>query len=151
MMWIYEEGSQVIRVKGKFGQWLQRFFYGRRGPDEFGRFLCIAALAFMVISWFFRGVVNRIMYTVGFALLVYSLYRLLSKNLYKRHQENIWYLKQKGAVLRWFRSLKDRWEQRKEYRFFRCPSCHALLRVPKNKGKLLLTCRKCGNRFERKT
>ena len=138
-------------MKEKISRWLQRFFYGRRGPDEFGRFLCIAALVFMVLSWFFRGIVNSLFYTVGFVLLAYCLFRLLSKNLYKRHQENIWYIKQKGAVLRWFRSLKDRWQQRKEYRFFRCPSCRSLLRVPKGKGKLQLTCRKCGNRFERKT
>lgn len=135
----------------RFRQWLQRFFYGRRGADEFSRFLIIAALALTILSWFFRGIANTILYSLGLAVIVYCLFRILSKNIYKRHQENIWYLKKKGAVQRWFVSLRDRWSQRKEYKFFRCPSCHALLRVPKNKGKLLLTCRKCGNRFERKT
>lgn len=124
---------------------------GRRGPDELSRFLLIAALVCVVISSFIRGIAGPAVYAIGTAALVWCLFRILSRNVYKRHQENIWYLKQKGAVLRWFRSLKDRWQQRKEYSFFRCPSCHSLLRVPKNKGKLLLTCRKCGNRFERKT
>ena len=135
----------------KFRMWLQRFMAGRRGPDEFSRFLLIVTICFMIASWFFRGAVNAILYGLGWAAMVYCLFRTLSRSQYKRHQENIWYLKQKGAVVRWFRSLKDRWQQRKEYRFFYCPSCHALLRVPKKKGKLLLTCRKCGNRFERKT
>lgn len=135
----------------KIRLWLQRFMMGRRGPDEFARFLLIGSIVFIFLSNFFRGVTNTILYIIGFAALVYCLIRILSKNQYRRHQENIWYLKQRGAVVRWFRSVKDRWEQRKEFRFFRCPSCHALLRVPKNKGKLLLTCRKCGNRFERKT
>ena len=135
----------------RFRQWLQRFMHGRRGPDEFSRFLLVAAIVFVVLSWFFRGAANMILYCIGLAVIVYGLFRMLSKKTYQRYQENVWYLKKKGVFLRWLRSLKDRWEQRRDFRFFRCPSCHALLRVPKNKGKLLLTCRKCGNRFERKT
>lgn len=151
MMYLSGKGDQVIHMRMKISQWLQRFFHGRRGPDEFGRFLSIAALALLVVSCFCRGIMNPVFYALALAALAYGLFRMLSKNLYKRYQENVWYLKQKGAVVRWLRSLKERWEQRKEFRFFRCPSCHALLRVPRNKGKLLLTCRKCGNRFERKT
>lgn len=135
----------------KIRMWLQRFMIGRRGTDEFARFLLIASMALIVLSWFFRGAVNLILYLFGIALLAYCFMRILSRNQYKRHRENAWYLQQKGVVLRWFRSVRDRWQQRKEYKFFRCPACHSLLRVPKNKGKLLLTCRKCGNRFERKT
>ena len=135
----------------KIRMWLTRFMYGRRGPDEFSRFLIIAAIVLNVISWFMPKVLQSILYFLSLAAIVYCLFRILSKDVYKRHQENIWYIKQRGSVLRWFRSLRDRWQQRKEYRFFRCPSCHALLRVPKGKGKLLLTCRKCGNRFEKKT
>jgi len=135
----------------KFRSWLVRFMSGRRGPDELCRFLLVAALVCVLLSSFIGGLAGSIIYGAGFAALVYGLFRMLSRNQYGRHQENIWYLKQKGAVVRWFRSLKERWQQRKEYRFFRCPSCRSLLRVPKNKGKLLLTCRKCGNRFERKT
>ncbi len=135
----------------KFRMWLQKFMTGRRGPDEFSRFLLIVSVVLILLSWLFGGVANLFLYGLGIVTLVFCLFRILSRNQYKRHQENIWYLKQKGAVVRWFRSLKERWQQRREYRFFRCPSCHALLRVPRNKGKLLLTCRKCGNRFERKT
>ena len=135
----------------KLRMWIQRFMAGRRGPDEFSRFLLVAALILILISSFMHGIVNGILYFLGFALVVFCLFRILSRNQYKRYQENIWYLKQRGAVIRWLRSLKDRWQQRKEYRFFRCPSCHSLLRVPKKKGRLQLTCRKCGNRFERKT
>ena len=135
----------------RFRMWLQRFMAGRRGPDEFSRFLLIISVVLILVSGFMSGIAHAVIYFIGFACVVYCLYRVLSRNQYKRYQENIWYLKQKGAVVRWVRSVKDRWQQRKEYRFFRCPSCRALLRVPKNKGKLQLTCRKCGNRFERKT
>lgn len=125
--------------------------YGRRGTDEFARFLLIVTLVFIVLSWFFRGVIQSLFSLLTIVSLVYCYYRILSRDIYKRQKENAWYLQKKAAVQKWFRSLKDRWTQRKEYKFFRCPSCHSLLRVPKGKGKILLTCRKCGNRFERKS
>jgi hypothetical protein len=135
----------------KFKQKMAQFMYGRRGMDEFSRFLLIAVLVLIILSCATRGIVRSIFSFAELAGLVYCYFRILSRDIYKRQKENAWYLQKKAAVRRWLISLRDRWQQRRDYRFFRCPSCHALLRVPKNKGKLLLTCRKCGNRFERKT
>lgn len=135
----------------KFKQKMAQFMYGRRGVDDFSRFLLIAAIVLIVLYWLFGGFVGSVFWVIALVCLVYACVRMFSRDIYKRQKENDWYLQKRGAVKRWFRSLKDRWQQRKEYRFFRCPSCHTLLRVPKGKGKLLLTCRKCGNRFERKT
>ncbi len=125
--------------------------YGRRGMDEFSRFLLIAVLVLILLSWVTTGILRSLLSVAEVAGLVYCYLRVFSRDIYKRQRENAWYLQKRSAVVNWFHSLKDRWQQRKDYRFFRCPSCHALLRVPKNKGKLLLTCRKCGNRFERKS
>ena len=136
-----------MRLKDKLAQ----FMYGRRGMDEFSWFLLAAVLVLIVLSWITTGLLRSVIGILELAGLVYCYIRVFSRNIYKRQKENDWYLKKRSAVLAWFRSLKDRWTQRKDYRFFRCPSCRSLLRVPKNKGKLLLTCRKCGNRFERKT
>lgn len=135
----------------RFRQKLAQFMYGRRGMDEFSRFMLIAVIVLIVLSSMTKGVFRSIIGLVELAGLVYCYYRILSRDIYKRQKENAWYLQKKADVRRWLASLKDRWQQRRDYRFFRCPSCHALLRVPKNKGKLVLTCRKCGNRFERKT
>lgn len=125
--------------------------YGRYGNDQFSKFLLIATLVCVVLSWFFGGAVSSVLYILGLASLIFCYVRMFSKNIYKRQQENAWYLRRQKAVTGWFRSVKERWQQRKDYKFFRCPSCHALLRVPKGKGKIQLTCRKCGNRFERKS
>jgi len=135
----------------RFREKIAQFMYGRRGTDEFARFLLVVTLVFIVLSWFFQGAVQSLFSLLTIASLVYCYFRILSKDIYKRQKENTWYLQKKSAVLKWFRSVKDRWTQRKDYKFFRCPSCHSLLRVPKGKGKILLTCRKCGNRFERKS
>ena len=135
----------------KFKQKLAQFMYGRRGMDEFSLFLLIAVFILILFGSLFGGFLRPVFGLLELACLVYCYIRVFSRNIYKRQKENAWYLQKKNAVLRWFRSLKDRWQQRKDYKFFRCPSCRTLLRVPKNRGKLLLTCRKCGNRFERKT
>ncbi len=135
----------------KLRQKLAQFMYGRRGMDEFAWFLLVAVLALALISGFMPGLLRTLFSLLELAALVYCYIRVFSRDIYKRQRENAWYLQRRNAVVNWFRSLRDRWLQRKDYRFFRCPSCRALLRVPKNKGKLLLTCRKCGNRFERKT
>ena len=135
----------------KFKEKVAQFMYGRCGTDQFSRFLLILTLTLIVLSWFFNGVIQSIFSLLSIVSLVYCYYRILSKDIYKRQKENAWYLKKERAFLAWFRSLKDRWIQRKDYKFFRCPSCRTLLRVPKGKGKILLTCRKCGNRFERKS
>lgn len=135
----------------RFKEKLAQFMYGRRGTDDFSRFLLITTLVMIVLSWIFGGAFGTVFWTLGLACLVYCYYRILSRDIYKRQKENTWYLQKKSAFTTWLRSLKDRWQQRKDYRFFRCPSCRTLLRVPKGKGKIQLTCRKCGNRFERKS
>ena len=78
-------------------------------------------------------------------------FRIFSRNVYKRRQENQKYLRMTSGVRGYFRGLRERWSQRKDYKFYRCPSCHTLLRVPRGKGKIKLVCRKCGTSFIKKT
>ena len=135
----------------RFQEKLAQFMYGRRGIDEFSRFLLIAELVMIALSSIMGGIVQAVIRPLILACLVYAGIRIFSRNMSKRQKENAWYLRKKTGFLKWFRSVQERWVQRKEFRFFRCPSCHTLLRVPKGKGKILLTCRKCGNRFERRS
>ena len=76
---------------------------------------------------------------------------MFSKNFEKRRKENERYLQLKYKLTSGFRNWNDRRKQSRDYVFFRCPSCHAMLRVPRGKGKIRVTCRKCGNAFEKKT
>ncbi|MCD8001749.1 MAG: hypothetical protein LUE95_04085, partial [Oscillospiraceae bacterium] len=61
------------------------------------------------------------------------------------------YLQLQYKLTERFRDWRDRQKQRRDYVFFRCPSCKAMLRVPRGKGRIRVTCRKCGNAFEKKT
>ena len=124
-----------------FRQRIAQFMAGRNGYDAFSMFLLLAALVSMVLSRLLARVpiVGAVVELLYWASLICCLFRVFSRNIYKRQQENAWYLKKRQAAMAWFQTGKDRWQQRKDYKFFRCPSCHALLRVPKGKGKLLLT------------
>ena len=82
-------------------------------------------------------------------ILVYA--RMLSRNLYKRSEENNRYMRMRMSVGGKFEMIKVRWTQRKDYKFFTCPACRTTLRVPRHKGKINIVCKKCGNSFTGRT
>ena len=131
-----------------FKERIRRFMTGRYGADQFSRFLSFLALALIVLNIVLR---SSLLWLLGLAALVIVYLRMLSKNFEKRRRENERYLQLKYRLTGGVRNWIDRQKQRREYAFFRCPGCHAMLRVPRGKGKIRVTCRKCGNAFERKT
>lgn len=127
---------------------LYRFMVGRNGMDQFCRFLSYAALVVVILNIFFR---SSILWTIALLLIIYCDFRMLSRKLEKRRYENSRYLRISYRVTSGFRNWLDRQKQRRDFCFFRCPSCHAMLRVPRGKGRIRVTCRKCGNAFEKRT
>ena len=125
--------------------------YGRYGQDQLNMFLLAAALVSMLLGTILRGGVGSFLNGLALALLILSWFRMLSRNLTRRRAENAQYLRRRYQVTGWFRRLKTRWDQRKDYRFYACPSCHTTLRVPKGRGKIRIVCRKCGSSFTRKS
>lgn len=132
-------------------QRLLRFMAGRNGNDAFNRFLLVVILVMMLLSLFLPSGVSRISYPITIALLGYSYFRMFSRNIYKRQTENAWYWEKRSRVVASVRMLKERWVQRKDYRFYSCPSCRTTLRVPRGKGQIKIVCRKCGSSFVRKS
>ena len=136
----------------KFRSWLAKFMSGRYGSDQLGRALNVATLVLLVLSILLgRRGFGRIFWLLALAGLIWNTFRIFSRNISKRQQENAKYLRLAGRWGGEFRGAKTRWQQRKEYKFFRCPSCKTWLRVPRGKGKLNITCRQCGERFTRNT
>ena len=125
-----------------------RFMAGRYGSDQLNRLLSCLALALLVLNLFFRG---ALLWLLAVALLVWSYVRMFSRNLEKRRAENARYLRAKYKLTGAVRGWTDRQKQRRDYCFFRCPACRAMLRVPRGKGKIRVTCRKCGNAFDKRT
>ena len=121
---------------------------GRYGMDQFNRFLSTAAMVLVIINLFVR---STLLWFLALAILVYCYVRMLSRSLEKRRAENERYLQIKYRLTNGLRNWRDRQKQKKDYCFFRCPACKAMLRVPRGAGRIRVTCRKCGNAFERKT
>ena len=130
---------------------LARFMTGRYGNDQLNSFLLVLGMVLAVLGIFLRGRAGSILYVLVLAVLGLSYYRMFSRNLMRRRDENSKYLRLRYKVLGRLQLRKQRWQQRKDYKFFTCPACRATLRVPKGKGKLRIVCRKCGNSFTGKS
>lgn len=126
---------------------LYRFMQGRYGADQLNRFLMILVIVCLVFSLF--GF--RFFYVIGIALLIYSYFRIFSKNLYKRREENAVFLRQKYKFEQWFASWKRDMQQRKTHHIYRCPSCKQKIRVPRGKGRIEIRCPKCSQTFIKKS
>ena len=124
---------------------------GRNGNDQLNVFLLIVDLILMLLSSIFSKSIGGVLYPIVIALLVYVYFRMFSRNVYKRREENGKYMRLKYKAAAEIRLFKERWIQRKDYKFFTCPSCRASLRVPRHRGKIKIVCRKCGTSFFGKT
>lgn len=127
---------------------MERFMRGRYGHDSLNAALCVLALLLIFIAAF---VPVRWLSLSAFLPLGWAMFRAYSKNVIKRRAENTKWLKLTAPVRKSLRLGKAKWADRKSYRYFTCPKCHETMRVPKGKGKIEITCRKCGEKFQRKT
>lgn len=123
---------------------LARMMQGRYGGDQFSQFLSGVTLVLLVLSLFVR---NRLLTTLTLLLLVYIYFRMFSKNISKRYKENLKYLEATAGIRRTVRKRRSRAQQRKMYRFYKCPACSQEVRVPKGKGKIEIDCPKCHTKF----
>ena len=131
--------------------WLQRVMAGRYGVDEYSRFLNIVALVSLVLSILFNNGLSVSLWLLAIIRLVWTYFRMFSRNTYKRRAENNAYLTIRYNMTRKLSGLKQRMQQKRYYRFYKCPKCGITTRVPKGKGKIRITCPKCGEIFQRKS
>ena len=127
---------------------LRNFMMGRYGPDHLG----VAMIVFSLVLSLFNTIIGfaPIMY-VSYVVLAFSLFRMLSRNIPRRRLENDRFIRYWWPVrTRAHRALANI-KHRKTFRFLKCPSCSNTLRVPKGRGRLQITCPKCGERFLKRT
>ena len=124
----------------RLGDSARRFMMGRYGTDKLNTAILIAGLVASLLAMFIKfPMVNWILMLLSYALMGWAVFRMLSRNTYKRYQENRKYLM-------FVQRIKD-----KEHRYFDCPRCRQQVRVPKGKGKIAITCPKCKEKFIRNT
>lgn len=133
------------------GNWLRKVMAGRYGVDELSRFLTVAAMAMLVLSMLFNNGLSLVFWILAIFSLVWGYFRMFSRNTDKRKGENNAYLTLRYAATRKITGIKQRLRQKRYYRFYKCPKCGVTTRVPKGKGKIRITCPKCGESFIRKS
>lgn len=133
-------GGFLRRLGSSISAGFRRFMQGRYGGDKLNIALIWISFGAFVISQFFPfAVVKIVLLLVYYGLLGWAIFRMLSRNTYKRYQENRKYLQ-------FLERIKDR-----EHKYFDCPRCRQPVRVPRGKGKIAITCPKCKEKFIRKT
>ena len=132
--------SENMRLRER----LQQFMYGRYGSDGLGQFLSWTAIIFMLLSVLFRV---PFLNTMALILLVFCYFRMFSKNLQKRYQENCIYYRYVNRIKDFFRREKSHMQQRKTHHIYACPQCKQKIRIPRGKGRVAIRCRRCGKEF----
>lgn len=136
----------------KFKDKVIQFMSGRNGGDQLSTFLIVVSLALSLAG---QAANLGFLVFAGYLPLGYALFRILSRNVEKRRLENY-----KFAILlsplygrshRFATRLKMRAEEAKRHKYVKCPQCKAMMRVPRGKGKLMVTCPKCQNKFPSKS
>ena len=124
----------------KMSQGLRSFMYGRYGTDRLSMVILMAGLVASLLSSFVHIFpMNLIFLLLSYGLMIWAIFRVMSRNTYKRYQEN-------RRFLQFFDRLKDR-----QNKYFDCPKCHQTVRVPRGKGRISITCPRCKEKFIRKT
>ena len=139
-----------------------KFLQGTYGVDLLSLFLILISCILNIWD------ITRIF---SILLLFFAFYRAFSKKIYKRREEyNIFYtytnklLSKFGKSLpynlpvydlnnlsTYYDKLKSYYTEKKNYKITKCPNCKQKLRLPRGKGKIVVTCKKCSTKFDFRT
>ena len=121
---------------------------GRYGTDGLNQFLSILSLVLILLALLTK---SSFLTLLGMIPLVFCYYRSLSRNISKRTEENYQFYAVKDRITGKVNGLKDQWANRKLYHYYRCPQCRQKLRVPRGRGRIQISCPRCGTQFIKKS
>lgn len=130
--------------KYRMAQWMM----GRYGIDELTQALMLLGCAFVLVNFFAH---SSILSTLALLLMALGIFRCYSKNIAARARELAKYQELMVKPKAWWRLFNKKWINRKTTIYFKCKGCGAVLNVPKGKGKILVTCPKCGAKEEKRS
>lgn len=133
-------GGWFRQFTAKLSAGLRNFMTGRYGTDRLNMVILCAGLFVSLLTMFSRSAVfSLVCMVLSYGLMIWAICRTLSRNTYARYQEN-------RKFLQFWNRLKDR-----KNRYFDCPKCRQVVRVPRGKGKISITCPRCKEKFIKKT
>jgi len=133
-----------------FRQKVMQFMQGRYGVDQLSNFLISAAVILALIGIFVRVPALNI---ICWILIIIGYVRIFSKNINKRYAENQKFLDKTFGIRNAFAKAKYRMKYGKQssepYYIYKCKKCGQKIRIPKGKGKIMVTCPKCKYQFKK--
>lgn len=135
-----------VSILSNFIMKLREFMQGRNGIDKLTYGILAIYCVFAFVKIFFRNsywgyiIVSILQYIV----LGYMIFRIMSKNLQKRYNENFKFEQLISAWMPYFNHLKLRITFFRTHRFRTCRNCGEFLRLKKSRGAREVTCPKCG-------
>lgn len=130
-----------------------RFMQGRYGVDQFAKFTMGTALVMIILAMFIgnSSFIGTLLDTIGLLAIVYTYYRIFSRDIQKRYAENQKYLSMTAKLRTRVNKEKNLMEQRKTHHIYTCPGCRQKIRIPRGKGKIEIDCPKCHTKFVKKS
>lgn len=133
---------------------LERFMYGRNGTDQLNVALLVLyvilallqTVVIMLVPYQAASAVSTLWSILLWAVAIFLLFRIFSRNLEKRRRENQWFLDWWGPLSRSWRARRARGRDR-SHKYFRCRQCGIWCRVPRGKGRIEITCPRCGGKI----
>lgn len=124
------------------------FMRGRYGVfDTLNKFLLVVSFILLI---FLSFIPVRFLIIFPIVLLGYVYFRVFSKKIYVRANENRKFMQATAGIRKKYHFYKAAFKNRKTYRYFHCPECKQEIRAPKGKGKIKITCSKCQHQFVKK-
>jgi DNA-directed RNA polymerase subunit RPC12/RpoP len=120
---------------------IRKFLTGRYGIDELGKVLLWVSLILYMFGVLFQ---NAGLLFLSLVSVIIFLYRYMSRQIYERRKEN-------SQLMRYVKLWKMKYEYRKTAKIYMCSQCGKMIRVPKGKRKIQITCRNCGHTIIRYT
>jgi hypothetical protein len=121
---------------------------GRYGIDQLYYALLVLYLVLFVLEIMFKHAV--ILELLSLAVLIYTFFRVFSRNTYKRSNENQVFLSVWDNVKNFFCLNFSKIRDLPTKKYAKCPHCGAVLRLPRQRGRHTVRCPKCNNKFELK-
>ena len=133
---------------GSFKYKLARFMSGRYGSDKLNRALLITYLVLWGINLFVTSLIPSIILDIAIlSLMAIVIFRMMSRNIYKRRMENEMYIRFSKRYLPDIELIKCRFRDRHTHVYKKCPSCKSVLRLRKIKGEHTAICPKCRSKI----
>jgi len=131
---------------GKIRQKIAIFMQGRYGIDH----IYLTNLVIYFIGLIFLRRIEQRLYLdiLLLVLILWTFYRVFSRNIVKRQAENQVFLRVINKIKSTTKLIFKRIRDIGTHRYRRCPNCQTQLRLPRKVGTHTVKCPRCDNRFQ---